>query len=108
MAFKSYAKANISVAASPSTITPTVANGTTATVIGLSLSNTTAVAITISAKLNKNGSDSAFLVKDATVLPGGAIVLVGADQKVVLEASDTITAYASAANSADAIVSYLS
>jgi hypothetical protein len=61
----------------------------------------------VSAKLNKDGA-SAFLVKDATVLPGGAIVIVGGDQKVVLEAGDTVTAYASASNAADAVVSYLS
>lgn len=108
MAFKSYAVANIGVAASPSAISPTVASGATATIIGLSLANTTSANITVSAKLNKNGAASAFLVKDATILPGGALVIVGGDQKVVLEASDTITAYASVSNAADAIVSYLS
>ena len=46
-------------------------------------------------------------MKDATVLPGGALAIVGGDQKVVLEAGDTITAYASASNSADAVASYL-
>ena len=107
MAFKSFAVANIGVSGSASTVSPTVGAGTTATVIGLSLANTTSANITVSAKLNKNGGASAFLVKDATILPGGALVIVGGDQKVVLEASDTITAYASAANSADAIISYL-
>lgn len=107
MSFKSQVTPNISVAATPSTITPTVSAGTTATVIGLSLANTVSTAITVSAKLNKSGGSSAFLVKDATVLPGGALVIVGGDQKVVLEAGDTITAYASAGTSADAIMSYL-
>lgn len=107
MAFKSYAKANISVAATPTTITQAVTTGNTATVIGMSIANTSANAITVSAKLNKNGADSSYLVTNATVLPGGAIVLVGSDQKVVLEANDTVTAWASVASSADAIVSYL-
>jgi hypothetical protein len=62
----------------------------------------------VSAKLVKNGGVTAFLVKDATVLPGGALVIVGGDQKVVLEAGDAIQSYASAGSSADAIVSYLS
>ena len=62
--------------------------------------------ILVSAKLNKGGS-SAHLVKDATVLPGGTLAIVGGDQKVVLEAADTITAWSSVASSADAIVSYL-
>ena len=88
-------------------MTPTVSAGTTATLIGLSLANTTSANITASAKLNKSGGSSAFLVKDATILPGGALVIVGGDQKVVLEAGDSITAYASASNSADAAISYL-
>ena len=106
MAFKSKATANIGTSGSPSTITPTISSGT-ATVIGLSIANTTGANITISAKLVKADASNAFLVKDATVLPGGAIVIVGGDQKVVLEAGDSITAYASASNSADAAISYL-
>ena len=107
MAFKSLATPNIGTSGSPSTVTPTVTSGTTATLIGLSLANTTSANITVSAKINKSGSSSAFLIKDATILPGGALVIVGGDQKVVIEAGDTITAYASASSSADAIVSYL-
>jgi hypothetical protein len=107
MGFKSQVTPNIGVSASASTITPTVSAGTTATLIGTSLANTGSTAITVSAKLNKSGGSSAFLVKDATVLPGGALVIVGGDQKVVLEAGDTVTAYSSVANQADAIVSYL-
>lgn len=106
MAFKSKATANIGTSGSPSTITPTISSGT-ATVIGLSIANVVSSNITISAKLLKADSSSAFLVKDATVLPGGAIVIVGGDQKVVLEAGDSIVAYASASNSADAAISYL-
>jgi hypothetical protein len=107
MAFKSKVTANIGTSGSPSTITPTVSSGTTATVIGLSLANTVSTAITVSAKLLKADATTAFLVKDATVLPGGALVIVGGDQKVVLEAGDSITAYASAGTSADAAISYL-
>jgi hypothetical protein len=107
MPFKSKAKDAIGTSGSPSILSDTVSAGTTHTIIGLSIANVVSTSITISAKLNKNGAASCFLVKDATVLPGGAIVIVGGDQKVVLEAGDTITAYASAANSADAVMSYL-
>ena len=48
-----------------------------------------------------------MLVKDATVLPGGALVVVGGDQKLVLEPLDSIRVYASAPNAADAVLSYL-
>lgn len=108
MGFKSQVTPNIGLSGSPSTVTATVSAGATATLIGMSLANTGATAITVSAKLNKSGGSSAFLVKDATVLPGGALVIVGGDQKVVLEAGDTVTSYSSVANQADAIVSYLS
>jgi hypothetical protein len=107
MAFKSKVTASIGTSGSPTTITPTVSSGTTATVIGLSLANIVSTNVTISAKLVKADTSSAFLVKDATVLPGGAIVIVGGDQKVVLEAGDSITAYASAGTSVDAVISYL-
>lgn len=107
MAFKSVATPSIGTSGSPSTLTATVTSGNSATVIGLSLANIVSTAITVSAKLNKSGGSSSFLLKDATVLPGGAIVIVGGDQKVVLEAGDTITAYANASASADAVVSYL-
>lgn len=106
MAFKSKVTANIGTSGSPSTITPTISSGT-ATIIGLSIANVVSSNITISVKLVKADASTAFLVKDATVLPGGAIVIVGGDQKVVLEAGDSLTAYASASNSADAAISYL-
>jgi len=106
MAFKSKVSANIGLSGSPTTITDTVAASTAQTLIGLSIANTGAANILVSAKLNKGGS-SAHLVKDATVLPGGTLAIVGGDQKVVLEAADTITAWSSVASSADAIVSYL-
>ena len=107
MAFKSKVTANIGTSGSPSTITATVSSGNTATLIGLSLANTTSANITVSAKLLKADTSTGFLVKDATVLPGGALAIVGGDQKLVLEAGDSVTAYASAGTSADAVVSYL-
>jgi hypothetical protein len=107
MAFKSKVTANIGTSGSPSTVSATVSSGTTHTLVGLSLANTTAANITVSAKLVKADTSNAFLVKDATVLPGGALAIVGGDQKLVLEAGDSVTAYASAGTSADAVVSYL-
>ena len=107
MPFKSKISANIGLSASPTTVTDTVSASTAHTIIGFSLANTTSASITISAKLNKGGS-AAFIVKDAAVLPGGTIVLIGGDQKLVLEAGDTVTAWASNTNSCDSIVSYLS
>lgn len=107
MAFKSKATPNISVLATPTTITDSVSSGNTQTIIGLSVANVITSNITMSLKLNKSGGTSSFVVKDALILPGGALIVVGGDQKIVLEAGDSITAYASVAASSDAIISYL-
>lgn len=107
MGFKSKISANIGLSASPTTVTDTVSASTVHTIIGLSLANTTSSNILVSAKLNKGGS-SAHLVKDATILPGGTLVVAGGDQKIVLETGDTITAWSSASTSCDAVTSYLS
>lgn len=107
MAFKSKAKDAIGTSGSPSILSDTVSSGTAHTIIGLSLANVGTATVMASVKLNKNGAASVFLVKDAVVPLGGALIVVGGDQKLVLEEGDTITAYASAANSIDAAVSYL-
>lgn len=107
MAFKSKVFSNINVEATPSTVTPTVSNGSTLTVIGFSLANKISTHVEVSAKLIKVDSSEAFLIKSAIVMPGGALVVVGGDQKLVLEAGDSIIAYANQSNSVDSIISYL-
>lgn len=107
MAFKSKVTASIGLSGSPSTVTNTVASGASHTIIGLAFANVGSANVTVSAVLNKDGGSSAFLIKDAIVPLGGALALVGGDQKVVLEAGDTVTAYASAASSIDSTLSYL-
>lgn len=105
MAFKSKVVADLATTATQ--VTETVTAGQTQTIIGFSLANTGSTNLTISAKLVKNSGDEAFLVKDATVLAGGAIAIIGGDQKHVLETGDEIQAYASIVNSVDSVVSYL-
>ncbi|WP_396189622.1 hypothetical protein [Flavobacterium sp.] len=107
MAFKSKALENIGQVGSPSQALPTISNGTTATVIGLSIANTSAAPIYGTAKLNKADGSKGSLIKDGVIVPGGTLIVVGGDQKVVAEAGDTITCYSSAANSADIVCSYL-
>jgi hypothetical protein len=107
MAFKSKPSAAIGLSGSPTTISDTVASGATHTIIGLSLANVNTSTVTASVKINKSGGASAFLVKDALVPVGGALVVIGGDQKLVIEAGDSVTAYASASSSIDAVVSYL-
>lgn len=85
-AFKSYQSTGI-------TTETTVLTGpalTETTVIGLTVANTSASQITASVKLN-----TAYIVKDAPILVGGSLIAIGGDQKVVVEASDTISVIAS-------------
>jgi len=79
-------------------------SATQTTIIGMTVANTTASNITCSVKLD-DGSTSVFLIKDATILPGGALVPIGGDQKVVIEAGDTLKV--SASGSVDTLVSVL-
>lgn len=105
MAFKSKATAGVGTTATA--VTNTVAASTTHTIIGLSAANIVSGNITVAVKLVKSGGSSAHIVKDATILPGGALVVVGGDQKLVLEAGDSITVGSNTATSVDAIISWL-
>lgn len=107
MPFKSKATASVGLVGSPSTVSDTVSAGTTHTIIGLSFANVSASPVNVSARLNKSGGASVFLVRDAAVPVGSALVVVGGDQKLVLETGDTVTAHAGASSSVDAVLSYL-
>jgi hypothetical protein len=67
----------------------TVGAATEVTVIGLAVSNTTASQVLVDATLN-DGSNDTYLIKEAPVPSGGSIVIIGGDQKVVLEVGDSI------------------
>lgn len=84
----------------------TVAASTEVTVIGLVVSNTTASQVLVDATLN-DGSNDTYLIKQAPVPSGGAIVIVGGDQKVVLETNDSIKVKSDTASSVDVVMSIL-
>ena len=84
----------------------TVGANTATTVIGLTCANRTSAAITVDVKHN-DGTYDTFIVKGATVPSGGSLVVVGGDQKVVLEAGDSVKVTSSAATSCDVIMSIL-
>ena len=84
----------------------TVGASTATTVIGLTCANTTTAAITVDVQHN-DGSNDTYVVKGATVPAGGSLVVVGGDQKVVLEAGDSVKVSSSAATSCDVIMSIL-
>jgi hypothetical protein len=81
---------------------------TSTTVIGVNVANVNSQNISVSVMLRDISLNSAvYIVKDSLVLPGSSNVLVGGEQKLVLEAGDFLSVTSSLANSADVIVSVL-
>ena len=101
--FKSYPVKDVGT--SPSTVY-TCPAATQTTLIGLSVANTSASPITADAYVTRSAVDY-YLVKDATMAVGGSLVIVGGDQKVVLEPSDVLKVETSAAASAYCFASLL-
>ena len=75
----------------------TVGAATEVTVIGLAVANTSASQVLVDATVN-DGANDTYLIKDAPVPSGGSIVIVGGDQKVVLEVGDSIKVKSTAAS----------
>lgn len=86
----------------------TVPSSTTTTLIGLTLANVSGASITATvAVTDTSASTTANIIKNAPIPVGSSLVACGGDQKVVLETTDILKVTASAANSVDAIVSYM-
>lgn len=85
----------------------TVGSSTQTTIIGLAVANRISSQILVDVMLNVGTTSNTYLIKDAPVPSGGAIVVVGGDQKVVLETNDRILVKSDTANSADVIMSIL-
>jgi hypothetical protein len=79
---------------------------TQSTVIGMTIGNTTASPISANVTVISGGTTH-FMVQNATISNGGALVPIGGDQKLVLEFGDYIQVQTSAVNSADVILSVL-
>lgn len=84
----------------------TVAANTTAVVVGLSVVNTTGSAIAANVFIN-NVSGNTNLVVSAPISSGSSLVLIGGDQKLVLETGDSIYVQGSVASSCDAVMSIM-
>lgn len=101
--FKNYFSKDVGTSAATVFTGP---SSTQSTVIGLTVSNTTASPITASVYITSGGTDY-YVVKGASIPVGGALVAVGGDQKVVIESSDVVKVVSSASASADVILSVL-
>jgi hypothetical protein len=84
----------------------TAGSGIQATVIGMSVANVIGSDVRANVIVNSSGTDY-YLVKNATIEPGSALIPVGGDQKLVLEASDFLRVQSDTATSLDVIVSVL-
>jgi hypothetical protein len=80
---------------------------TATTVIGLSLANIISTSITADIQVENNDGDNIYIVKDAPIPIGGALVAIGGDQKLVLNESDVLKVTASDASSIDVALSIL-
>ena len=99
-------KTDTAVGTSAATIY-TCPSATQTTIIGLSVANIVASQITVDVQLENNDGDNIYLVKAAPVPVGSALVVVGGDQKVVMEASDVLKVTTNTASSGDVAWSIL-
>jgi hypothetical protein len=76
-------------------------------VIGLSLANIISTSITADIQVENNDGDNIYIVKDAPIPIGGALVAIGGDQKLVLNSSDVLKVTSSDASSVDVALSIL-
>jgi hypothetical protein len=84
----------------------TVPAATQVTVIGLTVANIANSIVTTSV-LHHDGTNSTYIIKDANIPVGGTIVVVGGDQKLVLETGDSVRASSNSAAALDCIMSVL-
>lgn len=98
--FKNYFGKNVT----SNTVIFTAGTGVQATIIGMTIANITNAPVNANVVINSGGTDY-YIVKEATVPVGGALVPIGGDQKVVLEAADTLAS--SASGNCDVILSVL-
>jgi hypothetical protein len=83
-------------------------SATSATVIGVNVANIVSQNIEVDVEITDNSAGlTKYLVKGATLPQGSSTILVGGEQKVVLEANDSITVTSSVNSSVDVVVSVL-
>ena len=81
---------------------------TVSTVIGMSVSNIVTNNISVNVTItDASATQTRYLVRNGLIVDGSSMVVVGGEQKVVLESGDYISVVSSAATSADVIVSVL-
>ena len=85
----------------------TGASWTETTIIGLTIANIVTSQIEVDVQIENNDGDNIYLIKAAPVPVGSSLVVVGGEQKVVLNASDVLKVTSNTASSADVALSIL-
>lgn len=81
---------------------------TVSTVIGVNVSNIVNQNVYVDVIIGDDSKPTtAYLIKGLLILPNSNAVLVGGEQKIVLESNDYITVASSVDNSVDVVVSVL-
>lgn len=84
----------------------TVGAGATSVIIGLTVTNILGSTVSANVFLN-DGAANTSLVTTGPISSGSSLVVVGGDQKVVLETGDKIYVQSSAASSVDVVMSIM-
>ena len=101
--FKNQFAKNVGTSASTVYTGPSL---TQTTLIGMTIANTSTSTIVVDVYITSGGVDY-FILKGSIIPVGTAVVPIGGDQKVVIEAGDALKVVSSAANSADVVLSML-
>lgn len=101
--FKRAYAANLGTATSTIYTTPA---SNVATIIGLSVGNITTSDINVDVLVG-NGTANFYVVKNAPITANAALIVIGGEQKVVLEAGDQLKVKSSASTSMDVVMSFL-
>ena len=101
--FKSNVAANIVTSGNTVYTCP---SATQTTLIGLSISNKAAGSVTANVFLTRSAVDYS-IISNVPILAGSSLIPIGGDQKLVLQAADSVKVTASANASVDVIASLL-
>ena len=95
--FKLKTKANVGVTTTPVYVVP---SATTTVVIGVTLANTSGQGINVGVGINRGSQDDISVLKNVPIPQGSSLEFMQGN-KVVLEATDTLTAESDVNNSLD-------
>lgn len=97
--------ANVNILTTGNTVY-TCPSATQTTLIGLTVSNKSTGTVTANVFLRRSAIDYS-IISNAPILSGSSLVPIGGDQKVVLQAADSLRVTVSSNNAVDTVASLL-